>query len=121
MEGDGSWSRGRVTLVGDAAFCVSLLAGQGSALAMVASYILAGELHRAAGDYTTAFARYQKLFGPFVAAKQKAALRFAGSFAPKSSFSLFVRNRVMNLFWLPGLADLMFGRDLADRIMLPAY
>ena len=39
-----SWSRGRVALVGDAAFCVSLLAGQGSALAMVSSYVLAGEL-----------------------------------------------------------------------------
>ena len=40
----GLWSRGRVTLVGDAAFCISLLGGQGSALAMVAAYILAGEL-----------------------------------------------------------------------------
>ena len=57
---------GRVTLVGDAAFCVSLLAGQGSALAMVAAYILAGELHHANGDYTAAFGRYQEIFGPFV-------------------------------------------------------
>jgi 2-polyprenyl-6-methoxyphenol hydroxylase-like FAD-dependent oxidoreductase len=40
-----------VILVGDAAFCVSLLAGQGSALAMVAAYILAGELYRARGEY----------------------------------------------------------------------
>ena len=47
----GMWTRGRVTLVGDAASCVSLLAGQGSALAMVGAYILAGELHRAHGDY----------------------------------------------------------------------
>ena len=121
MEGDGSWSRGRVALIGDAAFCVSLLAGQGSALAMVAAYILAGELHRAAGDYATAFAHYQALFGPFVAAKQKAALRFAGSFAPKSSISLFVRNRIMSLLRLPGIPDLVFGRDLADRIALPTY
>jgi 2-polyprenyl-6-methoxyphenol hydroxylase-like FAD-dependent oxidoreductase len=43
----GLWTRGRVTLLGDAASCVSLLAGQGSALAMVGAYILAGELHRA--------------------------------------------------------------------------
>ena len=41
-----SWSRGRVALVGDAAFCVSLMAGQGSALAMTAAYVLAGELAR---------------------------------------------------------------------------
>ena len=36
----GSWTRDRVTLLGDGAFCVSLLAGQGSALAMVATYVL---------------------------------------------------------------------------------
>src|SRR5262249_7580618 len=42
-----SWSQGRVALVGDAAFCVSLMAGQGSALAMTAAYVLAGELAQA--------------------------------------------------------------------------
>lgn len=87
----GLWTRGRVTLIGDAASCVSLLAGQGTALAMVAAYILAGELSRCGGDYAGAFRRYQDRFGPFVLAKQKAALRFAGSFAPKSKLALFLR------------------------------
>lgn len=36
------WSRGRIALVGDAAYGPSLLAGQGSALAMVGAYLLAG-------------------------------------------------------------------------------
>ncbi len=118
---EGSWTRGRVTLLGDAAFCVSLLAGQGTALAMVAAYILAGELHRANGDYASACIRYQQLFGPFVLRKQKAALRFAGSFAPKSKLSLILRNGAMNLFRFPFLADLTLGRDLADRLALPCY
>lgn len=117
----GGWARGRVALLGDAAFCVSLLAGQGAALAMVAAYILAGELRRANGDYAKAFARYQNLFGPFVLRKQKAALRLAGSFAPKSNFSLFVRNQIFNLMAVPGIADLAIGRDLADKISIPAY
>jgi 2-polyprenyl-6-methoxyphenol hydroxylase-like FAD-dependent oxidoreductase len=39
-----SWTRGRVAVVGDAAAAVSLLAGQGSALAMVEAYVLAAEL-----------------------------------------------------------------------------
>jgi 2-polyprenyl-6-methoxyphenol hydroxylase-like FAD-dependent oxidoreductase len=47
----GLWSRGRVALVGDAAFCLSLLGGQGSALAMVAAYILAGELRCASNSH----------------------------------------------------------------------
>ena len=45
----GTWSKGRVALIGDAAFCVSLLAGQGSALAMTAAYVLAGELAKSRG------------------------------------------------------------------------
>lgn len=118
---EGLWTRGRVTLVGDAASCVSLLAGQGSALAMVAAYILAAELHRAEGDYARAFRQYQQLFGPFVFRKQKAALRFAGTFAPKSKFALFLRNQIFNLMAIPWIADLAVGRDLADKIELLDY
>jgi 2-polyprenyl-6-methoxyphenol hydroxylase-like FAD-dependent oxidoreductase len=117
----GMWTRGRVTLIGDAASCVSFLAGQGSALAMVAAYMLAGELHYANGDYGAAFGRYQDLFGAFVLRKQKAALRFAGAFAPKSKFGLFLRNRIFNLMAIPWIADFAVGRDLADNIELPNY
>jgi 2-polyprenyl-6-methoxyphenol hydroxylase-like FAD-dependent oxidoreductase len=117
----GSWTRDRVTLVGDAAFCVSLLAGQGSALAMVASYILAGELRRAGADYATAFGRYQKRFEPFVLKKLKGALRFGGTFAPKSKFSMLLRNHIMNLLKIPWVANIAAGRDLADNLALPEY
>jgi 2-polyprenyl-6-methoxyphenol hydroxylase-like FAD-dependent oxidoreductase len=120
-EQPGLWARGRVTLVGDAAFCVSLLAGQGSALAMVAAYILAGELHSANGDYAEAFARYQGLFGPYVREKQKAALGFAGFFAPKSNLSLFFRNQAMKMMKVPWIADLTAGRGFTDKLALPEY
>ena len=49
------WSRGRIALVGNAAFCVSLMAGQGAALAMTAAYVLAGELANACGRHENAF------------------------------------------------------------------
>jgi 2-polyprenyl-6-methoxyphenol hydroxylase-like FAD-dependent oxidoreductase len=115
----GLWTRGRVTLLGDAASCVSLLAGQGSALAMVAGYILATELHRAQGDYAAAFARYQDQFGPFVLKKQLAAVSSAGWFAPKSGLSLFLRNQVMKLLTVPWVANTVFGRGFVDKITLP--
>jgi len=117
----GLWTQGRVTLLGDAASCVSLLAGQGSALAMVAAYILAGELHRASGDHVQAFDRYQKLFAPFVQAKQKAALRFAGFFAPKSKAALFVRNQAMNLLRIPWVANFTIAGEITDKLTLPRY
>ncbi|MGH9550970.1 MAG: hypothetical protein ACRD3W_16430, partial [Terriglobales bacterium] len=89
--------------------------------AMVAAYILAGELHRANGDYAEAFRRYQDLFCPFVFRKQKAALRFAGVFAPKSRFSMFLNNQIFKLLAIPWIADLAVGRDFADHIALPNY
>ena len=117
----GLWTRGRVTLIGDAACCVSLLAGQGSALAMVAAYILAGELHLANGDYAQLLGGIRICSGHSFSAKQKAALRFAGAFAPKSKFGLFLRNRIFNLMAIPWIADFAVGRDLADNIELPNY
>ncbi len=117
----GLWMQGRTTLVGDAASCISLLGGQGSALAMVAAYILAGELHRCNGDYSEAFRRYQNLFGPFVLKKQEAALRFAGSFAPESKFAIFLRNQIFNLMGIRCIANLAFGSSFSDKIVLPEY
>lgn len=116
-----AWSCGRVVLVGDAAYCVSLLAGQGSALAMAGAYILAGELHRANGDYQTAFSRYRTVFEPLIRSKQRAALRFAGAFAPKSRTRLWLRNRIFNLLSIGWIADLAVSRDISDRILLPDY
>ncbi len=116
----GLWSRGRVTLIGDAASCVSLLGGEGAGLAMLAAYILAGELYRERGGHAAAFARYHKLFAPFVRAKQKAALRSAGSFAPRSKLAIVLRNQVINLMRIQWVADRVFG-DFTDEIVLPEY
>ncbi|OIN79061.1 FAD-dependent monooxygenase [Mycobacterium malmoense] len=60
------WSHGRVVLAGDAAHCASPNSGQGTSLALVGGYVLAGELSTAAGDYARAFARYQDLLRDFV-------------------------------------------------------
>ena len=115
-----AWSRGRVGLIGDAAFCVSLLAGQGSALAMTAAYVLAEELDVANGDYRTAFRRYEELLRPYVIGKQNAAVRFASSFAPKTRLGLALRHLVMSTFRIPLIAKFAIGRDLvADQLKLP--
>jgi len=98
------WSQGRIALVGDAAFCVSLVAGQGSALAMTAAYVLAGELAKAGGQHEDAFRAYKVLLRPYIAAKQRGAVRFASSFAPKTRWGLFLRNQVIKAFSIPGLA-----------------
>jgi 2-polyprenyl-6-methoxyphenol hydroxylase-like FAD-dependent oxidoreductase len=91
------WSRGRVAFVGDAAFCPSRLAGQGSAFAMTGAYLLASELMKAAGNHLVAFQSYDRLLRPFIEQKQRAAERFGGWFAPNTNLDIFVRNQVTRL------------------------
>ena len=104
------WSRGRVALVGDAAFCVSLMAGQGSALAMTAAYVLAGELAKACGRHDEAFDRNEMLLRAFIESKQKGAERFSAAFAPRTRFGLFLRNQVIRACAIPGVARLALSR-----------
>ena len=114
-----SWTCGRVALLGDAAACVSLLAGQGSALGMVEAYVLAAELAKARGNHVQAFARYEQMLTPFLRSKQKAAVRLAPAFAPRTDLQLFLRNSVLKLFNLPFVATLAMGNSLRDAIELP--
>lgn len=115
------WSRGRVGLVGDAAFAPSLLAGQGSALAMIGAYVLAGELASTPGRPAAALERYQATLHKFMDDKQAAAEGFARSFAPRTALGLWFRNQVTRAFSIPGLARLTFGAGLLDRVRLPRY
>jgi 2-polyprenyl-6-methoxyphenol hydroxylase-like FAD-dependent oxidoreductase len=115
------WTLGRVALVGDAAFCVSLLAGQGSALAMISAYVLAGELARANGQHEVAFANYENLLRGYIRSKQEGAERFAGAFAPKTAWGLWFRNAVIGAFSIRGLARFAVGRDISDTVRLPEY
>jgi 2-polyprenyl-6-methoxyphenol hydroxylase-like FAD-dependent oxidoreductase len=115
------WTRGRTALVGDAAACVSLMAGEGTGLAIAEAYILAGELQACADDYAAAFARYEQRLVPFLKRKQASAARFASSFAPKTSLGLTFRNGVTKLMRVPAVAELFIGRELRDDIELPDY
>lgn len=116
-----TWSRGRVGLIGDAAFCPSLLAGQGSALAMLSAYVLAGELAKANGVVEEAFKRHERLLRNFMDAKLRAAEKFAGSFAPRTRWGLFLRNQATKVFALPFVPGLVMRSTLLDRIELPSY
>jgi 2-polyprenyl-6-methoxyphenol hydroxylase-like FAD-dependent oxidoreductase len=65
-----TWSRGRVALAGDAAYCPSPFTGQGTSLALIGAFVLAKELTRAPKDYASAFARCEARMRPFVRKNQ---------------------------------------------------
>ncbi|WP_280491821.1 FAD-dependent monooxygenase [Nocardia asiatica] len=65
------WSSGRAGLLGDAAFSSSPMSGQGTGLALVGAYLLAGELAAAEWDPEAGFAGYERRMRSFVEANQE--------------------------------------------------
>ncbi len=93
-----SWSKGRVALLGDAGYCASPLSGQGTSLALVGAYVLAGELKAAAGDYRLAFARYEEEMREYVRLNQKSGASGGKQFIPSTRAMIWFTNQNIRLF-----------------------
>ena len=74
------WHKGRIALIGDACGCLTLLAGQGSHMAMAGGYMLAQELARQP-DHAAAFAAYQA----FLEAARRQEAERCRAFSPACS------------------------------------
>ena len=95
-----TWSKGRVVLLGDAAYAVSLLAGQGASLGIAGAYVLA-ECLRRAETIEAALTEYEQLWRPEVEAKQRVGRSAARWFLPASSLQLVGRRVALHLLRLP--------------------
>jgi len=118
-----SYARGRVCLTGDAAWCASPRSGMGTTLAMVGAYVLAHELQAAAGDYASAFDRYQRLMAPYVARCQKLALDALKTDRYSSGWRATLRNLVLQTLRIPAVSKLVAKQSLAvaRSFTLPNY
>ncbi|MFF4370622.1 FAD-dependent monooxygenase [Streptomyces sp. NPDC001594] len=117
------WSRGRVALLGDAAYCPSSLSGMGSGLALVGAYVLAGELAAARGDHRTAFARYEREMRAYAEGCQKMGDGVAKLMVPGSRLLAAFLNRYYKVMpYLPG-KDMAakIARKAAENITLRDY
>ncbi|OXM69700.1 FAD-dependent monooxygenase [Amycolatopsis vastitatis] len=79
-----TWSRGRVTLVGDAGYCPGPAVGGSTSLAVLGAYVLAGELAAAGGDHERAFAAYEREMGELVRRSRAFAIGATRSLIPAS-------------------------------------
>ena len=80
-----TWSRGRVTLVGDAGYCPGPAVGGSTSIAVLGAYILAGELAQANGDHARAFASYERQMADPVRRSRAFARTVAKSLIPGSA------------------------------------
>jgi 2-polyprenyl-6-methoxyphenol hydroxylase-like FAD-dependent oxidoreductase len=100
------WHRGRVVLIGDAAYAVSLLAGQGASLAMAGGYRL-GESLADGAPVEDALARFEAGLREVVANKQQAGRNAAQWIAPRDRRHILLRNWSLRLAKLPGVSRLI--------------
>ncbi|MEU6734840.1 FAD-dependent monooxygenase [Streptomyces physcomitrii] len=110
------WSRGRVALVGDAAYAPSFLTGQGTSLALVGAYMLAGSL--AGRDHAAGLAAYERSTRPFVTANQDLAGEGGAALFPATARALEQRNAMLR-----GLSSLPAaeGRPAHSALVLPEF
>jgi 2-polyprenyl-6-methoxyphenol hydroxylase-like FAD-dependent oxidoreductase len=115
-----SWYQGRVALLGDACGCLTLLAGQGSHMAMAGAYVLARELSRHGCDYSAAFAAYQAVLKPAVDSRQRDAALFAKVFIPSERSRPWLRRLTIKLLFNPPVFPLVL-RWFGAQSVLEGY
>ncbi|MFD8825560.1 FAD-dependent monooxygenase [Streptomyces sp. NPDC059605] len=110
------WSSGRVALVGDAAYAPSFLTGQGSSLALVGAYMLAGSL--AGRDHAAGFAAYEHGTRGFVTLNQDQVGEGDAMLFPTTAGALEQRNDMLRDLGSTPFAE---GRPAHSALALPEF
>lgn len=92
-----AWSKGRTAMTGDAAYCVTPIAGKGTDLAMLGPYILAGEI-AGTGDHQLAFFNYRQKLESYVREAQKLPPGIPLLVYPESRTGVRVINFLFRIF-----------------------
>jgi 2-polyprenyl-6-methoxyphenol hydroxylase-like FAD-dependent oxidoreductase len=87
-----SWTRGRVGLVGDAAYAPSFRSGQGTSIATVGAYVLAAEIAARPEDPAAALPAYEARMRAFATQNQDLATSGARIVSPATPLQLHTRN-----------------------------
>ncbi|QAY95673.1 FAD-binding monooxygenase [Methylovirgula ligni] len=88
-----SWTKSRVALVGDAAYCASPAAGMGGSLAIIGAGALADAFAKNHGNFELAFQDYNESFRPFIEDVQVKAVNNLDLLIPKTEEGILERNR----------------------------
>ena len=113
------WSEGRVALVGDAGYGATV-GGMGTGTAIVAAYVLAGELAAAGGNHVAAFAAYESQLRKPVQVCQAGGNRTGKFLAPKTRFGIAARNRLLGTPFLLNQM-LRLGEKISSDFVIRDY
>jgi 2-polyprenyl-6-methoxyphenol hydroxylase-like FAD-dependent oxidoreductase len=118
-----TWSSARIVLTGDAAYCPSPPTGMGTVLAILGSYIIAGELALNPSDPQAAFGKYEERLRGYVEKAQYVPL--AGYLPaignPQSAFGVGVLRWVFWAIAWSGVWKLVSLKKGDDGFVVPEY
>jgi 2-polyprenyl-6-methoxyphenol hydroxylase-like FAD-dependent oxidoreductase len=92
-----SWSRGRVTLIGDAASCVSLF-GDGSSSAMEGAATLAASLDASPHDIHAALDQYESVHRAVTRPRQRGVWIASHLLIPRSGVGITLRDKALHIW-----------------------
>lgn len=115
----GAWSKGRVILLGDAAYCMTPLAGgYGTTVALLGAYILAGEISKhmkantqspPADNVELAAKEYERIMRPFITEKQQISSTLYNGLYPRSKFGIWAIQTIGGVVTKLGIHKLLFN------------
>jgi 2-polyprenyl-6-methoxyphenol hydroxylase-like FAD-dependent oxidoreductase len=92
-----TWTRGKITLVGDAGYSPGPAVGGGTSLAVVGAYVLACELAAAGGDHIRGLAAYEQILRPAVQQSQRIGPDVMKILIPRSRMQVWAMAQAMRL------------------------
>ncbi|MBN6057695.1 FAD-dependent monooxygenase [Nonomuraea sp. RK-328] len=114
-----SWHRGRVVLVGDAAWCVTLYAGMGASSGIAGGELLGTMLQRHPGDLPAALRAWEARMRPFIQTEQDTALIMRRIFTPRDRKEQILRAAMLRLMRAPlvgrAMGKIMNGADMENK------
>ncbi|MFD4507609.1 FAD-dependent monooxygenase [Streptomyces sp. NPDC058457] len=102
-----TWCRGRVVLVGDSAWCVSLYAGMGVSMGITGADLLGTMLDRNPTDVRHALSAWEQTLRPHVDVFQQNGLDQRVFFVPANSKELAIRKALNVGMRAPGISPLL--------------
>jgi len=122
-----TWSKGRLVLLGDAAYCPTPFTGRGTALALVGAYILAGEIKQRL-THTEAFQSYEGILRPYAErSQQQLSPRLIRLMHVTTRFGITVARIVQRFFGNARIQALLKpsaaaqARKIEEDFSLPVY
>ncbi len=111
------WSKGRVVLLGDAAWCATPMAGVGATLAVTGAYVLAQEMARHS-DLPAAFTAYEQNMRPMVEEGQGVPKFGTKMMNPQTSIGIKFLHTALHLASMPPVKTVM-GKAFSRKLKTP--